>query len=98
MMRAKSEFGDGDFAGAGGGGARPRSHADVFDSTAREGVEVEKGGCASVDKKAHFGGADANFDNGEAVAPFDGDLVRRGSGLCEKRSREKRKAHDEDSS
>src|SRR6267378_3129777 len=103
MMTAESKFGDGDFAGAGGGSARPRGDLNLFDPPSGEGFEVEHCRCGSVHKKAHLGGAYADFDHREAVAAFDGDFVRPGSRLSEKRGRKKRmrhrkEAHTEDSS
>src|SRR5216683_3556820 len=98
MVTAKSKVGDGDFAGAGGGSARPRTNLNFLDVTSGERFEIEHGSGGSIDKKAHLGRADADFDYGEAVAALDGNFVGRGSGLCEKRGGEKRKAHGEDSS
>src|SRR5229473_3487737 len=100
MVTAKCKVGDGDFACVGKGGAEPRSNLNPLGVTSDERFEIEYSSRGSIDQKPLLGRANANFDDGKAVAPFDGDLVG-GSGLREKRGREKRhrkQAHDEDSS
>ena len=83
MMTADSEIGDGDFAGAGSGHARPGRNLNLLEAAATERFEIEHGGGGSVDKKTHLRRANTDYDDGEAVAAFDGDLFGGGIGLCE---------------
>src|SRR5216683_1640478 len=75
MVTAKCKVGDGDFACVGKGGARPRSNLNPLGVASDERFEIEYSSRGSIDQKPLLGRANANFDDGKAVAPFDGALV-----------------------
>lgn len=73
-MSSQCELREGDLAGAGGRCSAPGGYLDLFGAAGRKGLEVEHGGCASVEKEMHVRAVDPNFHDRQNIAAFDGNF------------------------
>src|ERR1700731_2775912 len=93
MMVAYGQIRHGNLARAGRRRAAPRGYLDFLDPPSGERFKVEHGGSAGIEKETHLVDADARFDDREAVATFDGNLIRRGGVLRIETGRDERTDH-----